>query len=311
MNARTARLAPALGVVILLAACASTRGLKELDPKSRDFISKVRYTITAEERMAFLALAPEAREAFIEDFWKRRDPTPATPENEYKIEYYNRIARANRLFSGGGAPGWLQDRGRVYITLGPPDTRITYPRGVTFYGLPTEIWWYGLYTIAFVDPYWNDDYKLAPESAAQVAIINQAQRDWNLPKERMPKPGEQNYGTAIAGLKVDLVVAKDATARISLAIPYRNIWLKAAGKLYQANLEIHMKVLDKDGAEAWTFTQAYPIEITEAGLRDVLAGDFTAQAAVPALKTGAYSLTVLVTNTADGSKASLERRFEI
>jgi GWxTD domain-containing protein len=311
MNARTARLVPALGVAILLAACASTRGLKELDAKSRDFISKVRYTITAEERKAFLALAPEAREAFIEDFWKRRDPTPATPENEYKIEYYNRIERANRLFSGGGAPGWLQDRGRVYITLGPPDTRITYPRGVTFYGLPTEIWWYGLYTIAFVDHYWNDDYKLDPESAAQIAIINQAQRDWNLPKERMPKPGQQSYGAAIAGLKVDLEVAKDATARVSLAIPYRSIWLKAAGKTYQANLEIRMKVLDKDGAEAWTFTQAYPIEITEAGLRDVLSGDFTAQAAVPALKTGAYSLTVLVTNTMDGSKASLERRFEI
>jgi GWxTD domain-containing protein len=311
MNARTARLVPTLGVVLLLAACASSRGLRGLDAKSRDFISKVRYTVTSEERKAFLSLAPEAREAFIEDFWRRRDPTPATPENEYKIEYYNRIERANRLFSGGGAPGWLQDRGRVYITLGPPDTRITYPRGVTFYGLPTEIWWYGLYTIAFVDPYWNDDYKLDPDSAAQIAIINQAQRNWNLPQERMAKPGEQDYGTAIAGLKVDLLVAKDATAQVSLAIPYRNIVLKAAGKTYQANLEVVMKVVDKDGAEAWAHTKAYPIEITEAGLRDVLSGDFTAQAGVPALKPGAYSLTVLVTNTMDGSKASLERKFKI
>ena len=311
MNAQKARLVPALSVVLLLAACASTRGLKELDPKSRDFISKVRYTITTEERKAFLALPADAREAFIEDFWKRRDPTPNTPENEYRIEYYARIERSNRLFSGGGAPGWLQDRGRVYITLGPPDTRITYPRGVTFYGLPTEIWWYGLYTIVFIDQYWNDDYKISPDSAAQIAIINQAQREWNLPKERMPKPGEQNYGTSLAGLKVSLEVAKDTTARVTLAIPYRNIWLKASGKTYQANLEVRMKVVDKDGAEAWTFTQAYPIEITEAGLRDVLGVDFTAQTATAALKSGAYTLTILVTNTMDGSKASLERKFEI
>jgi GWxTD domain-containing protein len=311
MNAHKARLAPALSVVLLLAACASTRGLKELDPKSRDFVSKARYTITSEERKTFLSLPADAREAFIEDFWKRRDPTPTTPENEYRIEYYARIERANRLFSGGGAPGWLQDRGRVYITLGPPDTRITYPRGVTFYGLPTEIWWYGLYTIVFIDQYWNDDYKISPDSAAQLAVINQAQREWNLPKERMAKPGEQNFGTSLAGLKVDLEVAKDATARVSLALPYRNIWLKASGKTYQANLEVRMKVVDKAGAEAWSFTQAYPIEITEAGLRDVLAVDFTAQAATAALKAGAYTLTVLVTNTMDGSKASLERKFEI
>ncbi|RPI98225.1 MAG: GWxTD domain-containing protein [Candidatus Aminicenantes bacterium] len=179
-------LAVPLGAALLVVACASNRGLKQLDPKSRDFISKVRYTINSEERKAFLALPAEAREPFIEDFWRRRDPTPGTPENEYRTEYYNRIERSNRLFSGGGSPGWLQDRGRVYITLGPPDNRITYPRGVTFYGLPTEIWWYGLYTILFIDQYWNDDYRLSPESAGQIAVINQAQREWNLPKRDGP-----------------------------------------------------------------------------------------------------------------------------
>jgi len=197
MNAR--RLAPVfgLGAALLGVCCASTKGLKELDPKSRDFVSKVRYTITTEERKAFLALAPEAREPFIEDFWQRRDPTPGTIENEYKRDYYDRIERANRLFSGGGSPGWLQDRGRVYITLGPPDNRITYPRGVTFYGLPTEIWWYGMYTILFIDPYWNDDYKIAPESAAQIAVITQAQTEWNRPREKMPKPGEASAASGM------------------------------------------------------------------------------------------------------------------
>ena len=151
MPTRRLRTVLVLAAGLLAAACASTRGLKELDPKSRDFISKVRYTITAEERKAFLALAPEAREPFIEDFWARRDPTPGTAENEYRTDYYDRIERSNRLFSGGGSPGWLQDRGRVYITLGPPDSRITYPRGVTFYGLPTEIWWYGMFSILFID----------------------------------------------------------------------------------------------------------------------------------------------------------------
>lgn len=310
MTVRLRGLAFGLGAVLLLAACASTRGLKELDPKSRDFISKVRYTITPEERKAFLALAPEAREAFIEDFWKRRDPTPATPENEYKIEYYGRIERANRLFSGGGAPGWLQDRGRVFITLGPPDTRITYPRGVTFYGLPTEIWWYGMTAVVFVDEYWNDDYKLSPASAGQIAVINQAEREWNLPKERMAPPGQTPAAGRIPGLAVNLEVGQDGAARFALSIPYRNIWMKASGQTYTATLEVRMTVVDEDGAEAWTFARSYPIEVPENRLRDILPTDFLAEASTK-LRAGSYKLSVAVTNTTDGSQASLERTFKI
>jgi GWxTD domain-containing protein len=310
MNAR--RFVPVfgLGAVLLGVCCASTGGLKELDPKSRDFVSKVRYTITAEERKAFLALAPEAREPFIEDFWRRRDPTPGTPENEYKRDYYDRIERANRLFSGGGSPGWLQDRGRVYITLGPPDNRITYPRGVTFYGLPTEIWWYGMYTIVFIDPYWNDDYKIAPESAAQLAVITQAQTEWNRPREKMPKPGETVSSPVMAGLEVSIEVADGASARFTLAIPYKIIWLKSSGAYFQASLEVTLKVSGPDGAEVWSFAQAYPVDIPESRLKEVLGTDFKAEASAP-LKPGAYTLSVTVVNTNDGSRAGLERKFEI
>ena len=236
-----------LAAGLLAASCASTRGLKELDSKSRDFISKVRYTITAEERKAFLSLAPEAREAFIEDFWVRRDPTPGTPENEYRTEYFNRIERSNRLFSGGGAPGWLQDRGRIYITLGPPDSRITYPRGVTFYGLPTEIWWYGLVSIVFIDQYWNDDYKLSPDSAGQIAMITQAQTEWNKPRQEMPKPGETAYAASIAGLEVSIEVG--ASARFAVAVPYRNILFRSVGADLRATLEVTMKITGADGRE--------------------------------------------------------------
>jgi GWxTD domain-containing protein len=310
MNNRLLRLALFLAVVALVAACASTRGLKELDPKSRDFISKVRYAITGEERRAFLALAPEARETFIEDFWRRRDPTPSTPENEYRVEYYNRIERSNRLFSGGGSPGWLQDRGRVYITLGPPDNRITYPRGVTFYGLPTEIWWYGLYTIVFIDEYWNDDYRISPDSAGQISVITQAQSQWAQPRERMAKPGDVRYAAAIAGLEVQIEVGDGGATRFLVVIPNRNIWMKSAGQSLQATLEVTMKVVDAAGAEAWTFSQAYPLDIPQTRLKEALAQDFSAQAGT-SLKPGSYTLKVVVTNTTDGSKASVERKFEI
>ncbi len=295
---------------LLFSACASTRVEKQLDPKSREFLSKARYTISSQERRAFLALAPEAREPFIEDFWKRRDPTPASEENEYKTEYFSRIEQANRLFSGGGAPGWLQDRGRVFITLGPPDHRETYPRGITFYGLPTEIWWYGFFPITFIDEKWVDDYRLDPDSAVQLTMINQTQAEWNKPREGLARAGETRYAAALPELEVKVEKADGEGARFTIALPYKNIWLKSRGERLEATLEVTMKVADAAGAEVWTFAKAFPLDIPQSRLKNVLAGNFSAEAVAP-LAPGSYTLSVTVTNTNDGSKASLEKKFDL
>jgi len=88
---------------------------------------EVPYIITPEEQDAFKKLkTDEERESFIEQFWLRRDPSPDTVDNEYRDQYYRRIAEANEKFTSG-IPGWKTDRGRIYIMHGPPgrgaDTR--------------------------------------------------------------------------------------------------------------------------------------------------------------------------------------------
>ena len=303
-------LAFSLGLALLLASCASARLEKKLDSKSREFISKVRYIITPDERKAFLALPAEDREAFVEDFWRRRDPTPVSETNEYKQEYFNRIERANRMFSGGGAPGWLQDRGRVYIMLGPPDTRETYPRGYSFYSVPSEVWWYGFFTIVFLDEKWVDDYKLAPDSARQIAVITQSQAEWNKPREGLARAGVTRDGVVLPGLDVRIDKADGESTRFTLVIPYENIWLKSQGDRFEASLEASLKVVDEAGAEIWTFSKAFPVEVPQSRLREFLAKDFTAEAVAP-LKPGSYTLKAVVTNAMDKSRASLERKFEI
>jgi hypothetical protein len=167
-----------------------------------------------------------------------------------------------------------------------------------------------MYTILFIDEYWNGDYRIAPESAAQIAVITQAQTNWNLPQERMPKPGEARTAGAIAGLEVKIEVADGETTRFSLTIPHKNIWLKSSGQNLQTTLEVTMKVAGAEGAEVWAFSKAFPIDIPQSRLKEVLNQDFTAEAVAP-LKPGAYTLTVVVVNKTDGSKAALERKFEI
>ncbi|HYB60298.1 MAG TPA: GWxTD domain-containing protein [Methylomirabilota bacterium] len=103
---------------------------KELPTPYKKWLEEdVTYIITDEERHAFLQLATnEEREQFIEQFWLRRDPTPDTPENEFKEEHYRRIAYANEHFASG-KPGWMTDRGRIYIIWGKPDEIESHPTG--------------------------------------------------------------------------------------------------------------------------------------------------------------------------------------
>ena len=88
---------------------------------------EVRWIISAEENAAFKQLSTdEERDRFVEQFWKRRDPTPDSAVNEFKQEHYRRIAYSNVHFAAIGRPGWKSDRGRAYIVLGPPD-KIDHP----------------------------------------------------------------------------------------------------------------------------------------------------------------------------------------
>jgi GWxTD domain-containing protein len=89
----------------------------------------VSYIISDEERKAFKTLGnDEEREAFIENFWLRRNPNPDSPENEFREEHYRRIAYANEHFAAG-KPGWKTDRGHIYISYGKPDEIAAHPSG--------------------------------------------------------------------------------------------------------------------------------------------------------------------------------------
>ncbi len=93
----------------------------------------IRYVITAEEDREFRQLDDDqARERFIENFWARRDTDPRTLVNEYRMQFWERVATANQMFSGSAKPGWKTDQGRLLLVLGPPDDMDTsrdQPRG--------------------------------------------------------------------------------------------------------------------------------------------------------------------------------------
>ena len=89
----------------------------------------VTYIISDEERKTFMSLSnDEERDAFMEQFWLRRNPNPDSPDNEFREEHYRRIAYANEHFAAG-KPGWKTDRGHIYISFGKPDSIDSHPSG--------------------------------------------------------------------------------------------------------------------------------------------------------------------------------------
>ena len=163
---------------------------KELETPYRKWLNEdVTYIITDEERAAFKKLqTDEEREQFIEQFWLRRDPTPDTIENEFKEEHYRRIAYANEHYASG-IPGWKTDRGRIYITFGPPDEIESHPSGGTYERppeegggttstFPFEQWRYRYIDgigndviIEFVDPTMSGEYHMTMDPSEKDALL--------------------------------------------------------------------------------------------------------------------------------------------
>jgi GWxTD domain-containing protein len=163
----------------------------ELKRAYKDWLEKdVAYIITDEERKAFKKLeTDDERERFIEEFWRRRDPDPDTDENEFREEYYERIAYANEHYASG-IPGWKTDRGRIYIMWGKPDEIETHPSGGSYNResyegggttstYPFERWFYRYLPgvgsgieIEFVDPTGSGEYRIARNPDEKDALLH-------------------------------------------------------------------------------------------------------------------------------------------
>lgn len=114
------RLATALAVLSWLALACQSAPRRPAGGAGLDE-GPTRWLMLPEEQRRYQRLQ-NTREvvSFIEQFWRRRDPDPDQPGNEFSKLFYERVEAADRLYSDGSARGSLTDRGRALILLGPP-----------------------------------------------------------------------------------------------------------------------------------------------------------------------------------------------
>jgi GWxTD domain-containing protein len=309
---RTTRWLIALGMAALLAfpVTAVDKSEKKLSPQSAEFLSLVRYLITKEERKEFLGLPEDQRSPFIEQFWKKRDSDPASPTNEFQEEYLQRVKQANDLFVGETRPGWLTDRGRIYILYGPPARRETAAPAGGKTRACLETWHYGDFPVVFSDRNCAGTFTLATDDLSLISSLDIARSstarslrevkplpfDFDIHILKRPAPGE-----ILQGL-------------IRLDMPYSQIWFDVKTGVFQTAFVVELTLDDSQKVARWQFKGRYPVQLSAAELKEKQKEKFTIEIPmtiekdVGSLRAGKCRLSIIMEN--EVSKESIRKVAE-
>jgi GWxTD domain-containing protein len=113
-------------IAVVFVAASATSGFAALSPAKADWAKgPVQYIMTNEEKAAWKSMQTDAdADAFIALFWARRDPTPATPRNEFREDFEARVKMADDQFGYGRTHGSMTDQGRLLLVFGAPTSPI-------------------------------------------------------------------------------------------------------------------------------------------------------------------------------------------
>jgi len=284
---------------------------RRLDPANADFLSKVRYIITGEERKIFLEMPDSEKPKFIKDFWRRRDPAPETEENERQKEYFDRIERANRLFPSEGRPGWQTDRGRIFVLFGPPTQRLTYP--LENESGCREVWYYIDFPVIFVDEHCSGDFAMMPINLEHLGELHKVQGFFQRsfqPEKKMFDYDVRIVKTGSEGEKVLGLIAVD--------IPYSGISF-ASGEDGQLTtvLTVAVRILDGNDAVLWNFKNDFAVSVDERGAEKALRNKhhleipFVVSGDPERLRRGGMILRVKVGSSAAGEELMKVKSFRL
>ncbi|MFC2157947.1 GWxTD domain-containing protein [Acidobacteriota bacterium] len=293
---------------------------KKLTPHHSDFYQKVHYIMTNQESRMFLDLPDAEKNGFIEEFWRRRDPDPGTEENDFKIEYFNRLDTTENLFHGEGKPGWMTDRGRIYILFGPPMDRLKNPMGYSSSTQCSEVWFYGNFPVIFSDPTCMGTFKLVTYDFSPIRSLNlMYMHALNMAQARsqqtlVERDRKFNFEWEVV---TSLVSDQRIEGVISMNIPYANIWFAGEGELLQTVLDIHFELQDSEERTVWEHDVEKSVEIEEKDLEKdrsrkfILEVPFVLTEDISSLRFGANKLYVTLRNKTGGSelKKFLEVKF--
>jgi len=306
----------------------------------------VSYIITEAEKSVFLSLPnEEERGRFIQSFWEKKDPDPSTPENEFKIAYYKRIAIANKLFGFSKKDGWRTDRGKIFILLGPPQEiqRDFSPTGSSFsvYHGTREIWnYWGIENprlpynleIVFVDRFGSGDYVLEESlsmgqygrSAYDISSLHYHFDRLEILAEAMKNPFENQRkleGIVTTEVTYDLIPLKSDIFRLKgttqniyipivLKLPYASLSPKNIEDKVYYSLNFLVNVSDQEERVILQKSKDINFHFSPEELPSILTGIYSFQTAL-FLAPGDYGLQLFILDNFSGKVGRVSQNLSV
>ena len=237
---------------------------QSLDPLNKGWLTRMGYIITSEERRLFLDLPAAEKDQFKLEFWDRRDPDPSTEENEFKITYEARIESANDMFRSEPRPGFMTDRGRIYVLFGPPQYRTTSNQMGG--SVRQEIWYYGNFPVVFVDEDGTGTYRLITYNLTSLRSTNLLyMHDLGRAQDEARQTIRADEQVFNFDLKIESIQVKPEHIefRVTIDIPLTSLWFKAQGDELVSAWEVHLTVKDDQDATAWEYRDIHEIRRQE------------------------------------------------
>jgi GWxTD domain-containing protein len=132
-------------------------------------VSAMHYLLTPPERATIDALPTEGKVNFLTQYWKEHDSskTAGGVVSQSQLVEWFRFANSSFSTNASISDGWTTDRGRIYMSYGPPEDRIIEPH--PFEGSAYEIWHYRTikrgYYFVFIELSSSADLKLVHSNA--------------------------------------------------------------------------------------------------------------------------------------------------
>jgi GWxTD domain-containing protein len=95
--------------------------LEALGRHRNQIMGEARTVMEGKDLSKFMTASPAEQEKLMDDFWDGLNPDPESPVNEVYLEFQYRLAYVRKFLGGFGQLGANDERGEVFLLLGPPD----------------------------------------------------------------------------------------------------------------------------------------------------------------------------------------------
>lgn len=180
------------------------------------------------------------------------------------MEYEARIETANEVFISENRPGYLTDRGRIYVLFGPPMDRITSSAMES--DTNQEIWYYGSFPVVFIDEFNIGTYKLITYNLTSLRDFNLTymhELDKAQTEAQKTIRGDGSFFNFDLEVKTTLVKLDYIEILIVIELPMTNLWFKAWDKQMVTVLDLHLTIRDEQDALIWEHRDTPEIRINE------------------------------------------------